>query len=137
MKTKVAITGALSYTGRYVTKNLIQKFGASNLQIVNLENVDLPNPFPKELEIIRVPYTFDEPEKISRAIEGAQMMLGTYWVRFDDHKGGISREQVIKNAKTLIDCAREASVERYVYTSHTQATVDCHIPYIAGKAQVE
>jgi hypothetical protein len=65
------------------------------------------------------------------------MMVGTYWVRFDDHKGGPTREQVIQNAKTLVDCANEADVERYVYTSHTQSDVNCHIPYIAGKAAVE
>jgi hypothetical protein len=44
---------------------------------------------------------------------------------------------VIENAKTLVDCARDANVERYVYTSHTQSDVNCHIPYIAGKAKVE
>ena len=44
---------------------------------------------------------------------------------------------MIENAKTLVDCARDANVERYVYTSHTQSDVNCHIPYIAGKAKVE
>jgi nicotinamidase-related amidase len=64
-------------------------------------------------------------------------MVGTYWVRFDDFKGGPTRSQVIENAKTLVDCARDAGVERYVYTSHTQSDINCHIPYIAGKANVE
>lgn len=44
---------------------------------------------------------------------------------------------MITNAKTLVDCARDAGVERYVYTSHTQSNVNSHIKYIAGKAKVE
>jgi len=37
----------------------------------------------------------------------------------------------------LVDCAKQAGVDRYVYTSHTQSDVNCHIPYISGKARVE
>jgi hypothetical protein len=59
----------LSYTGRYITKQLIERFGASNLRIVNLENVELPNPFKDTgLEIETVPYNFDKPDEIKRKI---------------------------------------------------------------------
>jgi len=92
MKTQVAITGALSYTGRYITKNLIARFGAQNLRIINLENHDLPNPFGPELEMKTIPYSFDNPDAIKREIEGSKLMVGTYWVRFDDFKGGPSRD---------------------------------------------
>ena len=81
------------------------------------------------------PYTFEKPELISKALEGSEFFVATYWVRFDNFK--ISRDSVVDNAKKLVDCAKEAGVERYVYTSHTQSDENCHIPYIAGKAQVE
>jgi len=42
-----------------------------------------------------VPYSFDDPDRLKRAIEGSKLMVGTYWVRFDDHKAGITREKVI------------------------------------------
>lgn len=44
---------------------------------------------------------------------------------------------MIGNCKTLVDCAKQAGVERYVYTSHMQSSVDYHVKYIAGKARVE
>ena len=93
MKTQIAITGALSYTGRYITKNLIERFGAKNLRIINLENFELPNPFKDTgVEIVTTPYTFNDPDQIKRSIEGSKLMVGTYWVRFDDFKGGPTRE---------------------------------------------
>ena len=69
MKTQIAITGALSYTGRYITKSLIDRFGAKNLRIINLENFELPNPFADTgVEIVTTPYTFDKPDSIKKAI---------------------------------------------------------------------
>jgi hypothetical protein len=74
---------------------------------------------------------------MAKALEGADFLVASYWVRFDDYTGGITRNQVIANAKTLVDCAKFAGVKRYVYTSHTKTSVDYPVPYIAGKAVVE
>lgn len=71
--------------------------------------------------MVTVPYDFDKPENMTRALEGSEMFIATYWVRFDDFKGGPTRDQVVKNAMTLVDCAKQAGVDRYVYTSHTQS----------------
>jgi len=137
MKRQFAITGALSYTGRYVTKQLIQRFGASNIKIINIESRKLTNPFSNELEMVTVPFDFEKPVNMSRALEGSEFFLASYWVRFDDFEGGPSRERVVQNAKTLVDAAERAGVGRYVFTSHTQSDPNCFIPYIAGKARVE
>lgn len=72
-----------------------------------------------------------------KSIEGSELMVGTYWIRFDDHKEGLTRDGCVNNAKFLVDCAKKAGVDRYVYTSHTQSDENCFIPYIAGKAKVE
>jgi len=136
MKTQVTITGALSYTGRYITQHLLERCGPRNLRIVNICNRKQQNPFEGTgLEVVDHPYTFDNPSLMTRAMEGSKLCVGTYFTRFDDFK--ISRQQVVNNAKMLVDCARDAGVDRYVYTSHTQSDVNSHIPYIAGKAQVE
>ena len=106
MKKQIAITGALSYTGRYITHQLIERFGAANLRIINFDNRKLPNPFKDtELEMVTKPYTFDKPAEMTAALEGSELFVATYWVRFDDHKI-ITRDTVIDNAKMLVDCAK-------------------------------
>jgi len=37
----------------------------------------------------------------------------------------------------LIDCARKAGVQKIIYTSHTQTSIDSPFPYISEKAKVE
>ena len=133
---QIAITGAFSYTGRYITEQLIQRFGAKNLRIINLNRRKLKNPFQDtELEVVTHPLVFDNRSQLTKALEGSSFFVATYWMRFDHYQ--TARNEVVNNAKMLVDCAKQAGVERYVYTSHTQADVDCHVPYIAGKAQVE
>ena len=136
MREKIALTGAFSYTGRYITKLLIEKIGANNLQIINFTNrKEQCNLSNDPVKITTYPYDFDRPDSIIKALEGCSLFICTYWVRFDNFR--ISRQQVIDNAKLLIDCAKQANVKRCVYTSHTQSDVNSHIPYISGKAQVE
>lgn len=74
---------------------------------------------------------------MTKALEGSEFFLASYWVRFDDYQNGPSRERVVQNAKILVDAAKEADVGRFVFTSHTQSDPNCFIPYISGKAQVE
>jgi len=59
---------------------------------MNIASRQLPNPFPKNLEIINQPFRFDDPEMMTRALEGSEMFVATYWVRFDDFEGGVSRD---------------------------------------------
>lgn len=128
---KVAITGAHSFTGRYVAEILLGK-GAS---IVNLTN------HPNRNWKIHSPRITDhqllfQKEHLVNTLKGCDALVQTYWVRFDDTLG-ISRETVTQNSKLLIDCAREAGVKKVVFTSHTQTSVDSPFPYIREKAKVE
>jgi hypothetical protein len=34
----VAMTGAFSYTGRYIAKELIQRYGPANLRLINIHS---------------------------------------------------------------------------------------------------
>jgi nucleoside-diphosphate-sugar epimerase len=128
---KVAITGAHSFTGRYVAELLLQK----GFSIVNLTNH--PNR-PWKIHsphIIDFPLSF-EKEHLVNCLKGCDVLVQTYWVRFDD-KLGVSRDTVTNNSKMLIDCAREAGVRKVVFTSHTQTSLDSPFPYIREKAKVE
>lgn len=128
---KIAITGAHSFTGRYVAEKLLAK-GAT---IINLTNH--PNRSWKLASdrIIDQSLTFSRPHLV-QTLKGCDALVQTYWVRFDDTLG-VSRETVTNNSKLLIDCAKEAGVRKVVYTSHTQTSLESPFPYIREKARVE
>ena len=80
---KVAITGASSFTGRYVAEQLLSQAGIS---IVNLTNH--PNRTWKihSDRILDYPLTF-EPQHLVKALQGCHALVQTYWVRFDNTLG--------------------------------------------------
>jgi nucleoside-diphosphate-sugar epimerase len=120
---KIAITGAQSYTGRYVTQLLLNK-GA---EIVNLTN-HARDWNIKSNGIKDHPLRFERKHLVD-SLRGCESLVQTYWVRFDNTLG-LSREQVTENSKMLIDCAKEAGVKKIVYTSHTQTSLNSPFDYI-------
>lgn len=84
---KIAITGAQSYTGRYVTRLLLNR----NTTIINLTNHSRPWSIPSPL-IIDKPLHFDRKHLVE-SLRGCEALVQTYWVRFDN-KLGLSRDQV-------------------------------------------
>lgn len=127
---RIAITGAQSYTGRYVTQQLLAQ-GAS---VVNLTNHARNWNIPSD-RITDKALKFDRAHLIE-SLRGCESLVQTYWVRFDD-KLGLTRHQVTENSKMLVDCAKEAGVKKIVYTSHTQTSLDSPYDYIREKAKVE
>lgn len=127
---KIAITGAQSYTGRYVAELLLAK-GKS---ILNLSNHSREWSIKSD-RISNQPLKF-EKDHLVQTLKGCDTLVQTYWVRFDNTLG-VSRDQVTKNSKLLIDSAREAGVKKIIYTSHTQTSLDCPLDYIREKANIE
>jgi nucleoside-diphosphate-sugar epimerase len=127
---KIAITGAQSYTGRYVTQLMLAK-GAS---VVNLTNHSRDWNI-KSSNIVDRPLKFDRAHLVE-TLRGCESLVQTYWVRFDNTLG-LTRDQVTQNSRMLIDCAREAGVKKIVYTSHTQTSANSPFDYIREKAKVE
>lgn len=127
---KIAITGAQSYTGRYVTELMLGR-GA---KIVNLTNHSRPWNIQSS-NIIDRPLKFDRKQLIE-SLQGCETLVQTYWVRFDNTLG-FSREQITNNSKMLVDCAKEAGVKKIVYTSHTQTSLNSPFDYIREKAKME
>jgi hypothetical protein len=69
------------------------------------------------------PLNFNDPLNLTKSLEGADTLLCTYWIRFDDY-GGKNRSLAIQNVKTLVDCAKKAQVKKIIYTSHTNTSID-------------
>lgn len=124
------VTGALSYTGKYITRRLL----AAGRRVVTLTNhPDRANPFGASVQ--PVPYRFDDPEALAASLRGADTLYNTYWVRFDHADRGHSR--AVDNTRTLFAAAARAGIKRIVHISVTGADTSSPLSYYRGKGQQE
>ncbi|HTT34155.1 MAG TPA: NAD(P)H-binding protein [Methylomirabilota bacterium] len=130
MPETVVITGALSYTGKYATRLLLDR----GYEIRTLTNHPRrENPFGERVQIF--PYCFDEPKKLTGTLRGATILVNTYWVRFPH--GDATFERAIENTRTLIAAAKNAGVKRIVHVSIANPSLDSPMGYYKGKARLE
>ena len=124
------VTGAFSYQGRYLTQLLLDR--GDRVRTLT-GHPDRPHPFGDRVEAH--PFNFDRPEELVKSLAGARAFFNTYWVRFN--YGKTTYDQAVENSRTLIRCAREAGVGRFIHTSITNPSEDSPFPYFRGKALVE
>jgi nucleoside-diphosphate-sugar epimerase len=130
VNTTVVITGALSYTGKYATRMLLEQ----GYRVRTLTgHPDRENEFGDRVEIH--PYNFERPEELRRSLESASTLINTYWARFP-HRG-VTFETAVRNSRILIEAARDAGVKRIVHVSIANPSPDSPLGYYRGKAQVE
>ncbi len=125
-----AVTGAYGFSGKYITKILLEK-GIKVRNITNSPNRE--NPFGENVETYS--YNFDKPELLVKSLEGVKVLYNTYWVRFN-HKG-FKHSEAVDNSIILFDAAKKAGVERIVHTSITNPSEDSSYEYFSGKAILE
>jgi uncharacterized protein YbjT (DUF2867 family) len=124
------VTGAYGYSGRYIAARLLEK-GERVRTLTN--STARENPFGDRVEA--VPYHFDDPGALRQALEGAEVLYNTYWVRFD-HRD-FQQSSAIANTKRLFEAAKAAGVRRVVHVSITNPSADSPLPYFRGKAILE
>lgn len=124
------VTGAFSYTGKYITGRLLS-IGERVRTITG--HPDRENPFGDEVEVF--PYSFDKPAELVGSLREVDTLYNTYWVRFS--YGETSFDQAVDNTKILIESAKEAGVRKIVHTSITNADQESTLPYFRGKGIVE
>jgi NADH dehydrogenase len=126
----VAVTGAFSYTGRYIARHLLDQ----DYPVITLTNhTHRANLF--EGQIRAYPYHFDQPQALAASLEGVSTLYNTYWVRFD--RGLISFNQAIANTRLLIQAAKTAGVKRLVHISVSNPPPVSPFPYFQGKYTLE
>ena len=124
------VTGAFSYTGRYVAKRLLHQ----GVDVRTLtRSTGRENPFGGLVKAF--PLDFTNPDGIRRAMEGAGVLYNTYWIRFG--RGGTTFDQAVENTKVLFEAATNAGVARIVHFSVANASSDSRLPYFRGKGQTE
>jgi len=126
----VVITGALSYTGKYATRILLSR----GYRIRTLTyHPERENPFGDRVQVF--PYTFEDPEQLTRTMQGASTLINTYWLRFP--RGSSTFEAAVQNTRTLISAAKNAGIQRIVHVSIANPSLESKLAYYRGKAQLE
>lgn len=126
---KIAVTGAFSYSGKYITKRLLAR-GEEVLTLTGHPN--RPDPFSGKVKAY--PLDFDEAS-MTRSLQSADVLVNTYWVRFD--KGENTQPRAVENTRKLINAAKAAGVKRVVHISITNPSAESRLPYFWGKAANE
>lgn len=126
---KIAVTGAFSYSGKYITQRLL----ARGEEVITLTgHPNRPDPFDGKVKAF--PLDFDEAG-MTESLRGADVLVNTYWVRFD--KGENTQPRAVENTRKLVNSAVKAGVKRIVHISIANPSADSHLPYYWGKAANE
>lgn len=129
MKTH-AVTGALSYSGKYIARELLK----NNINLITLTNSPhKPNPFGYKIKVL--PLSFNNEELLIKNLRQVNVLYNTYWVRFD-HKR-FTHSTAVDNTLKLFEAAKKAGVKRIVHYSITNPDENSHLPYFKGKAVLE
>lgn len=131
MKT-IAITGVLGYSGRYIAAEAVRR----GWKVIGLTDSAERLPNPAGYELRPMPWSPGG----EHALRGADVLVNTYWVRFD-YKGLFHSEfshlMAVLNTQKMFHAAKEAGVKRIVHTSITNPAADSWLPYFSGKARLE
>ena len=124
------VTGAFSYSGAYIAERLL----AQRRQVRTLTaHPDRAHPLNERIKAL--PYRFDDPVALARALTGVTTLYNTYWVRFEH--GSATYERAVRNSRALFHAARRAGVTRIVHLSIANPSLESELPYYRGKALVE
>jgi nucleoside-diphosphate-sugar epimerase len=124
------VTGAFSYTGKYITRQLL----SMGKRVRTLTGRSDHEKFFGS-QVTTSPFNFDNLSLLTESLRGAATLYNTYWVRFSH--GQVTFDKAIENTKTLIKAAEAAGVRRIVHISITNPSQESPFPYFRGKALVE
>jgi NADH dehydrogenase len=127
---KYAVTGAFSYSGKYITQRLL----ARREEVITLTaHPDRPDPFHGQVPVF--PLDFSDAPGLVNSLRGVDTFFNTYWVRFD--KGSNTQPAAVENTRILVRAAAQAGVRRIVHISISNPSTDSPLPYFWGKAANE
>ncbi len=126
---KIAVTGAFSYSGKYITRRLLER-GEEVITLTGHPN--RPDPFGGRVRAY--PLDFDEAG-MAQSLQGVEVLVNTYWVRFDKEQN--TQPRAVENTRKLVNAAKAAGVKRIVHISITNPSAESHLPYFWGKAANE
>lgn len=124
------MTGALGYTGKYITRRLLSQ-GKTVRTLTGRPG--RTNPFGEHVSV--APFSFDDPGSLTKSLDGADVLINTYWIRFA--YGDLTFNRAVENTRVLFQAAKDAGVRRIVHVSITNALSSSPLPYFRGKGLLE
>ena len=109
-----AVTGATSFTGRFIAERLAE----GGHEVRNLTRLELA-----------------DGDRLAAALAGTDTLYNTFWIRFE--RGAITYDWAIQRSRLLFQAARRAGVRRIVHISVINASHDAPTAYFRAKAVVE
>ena len=133
----VAVTGAWSYSGRWVAAELL----ARGFRVVSLTSRPVPDADPHRGLVEHRPYNF-APGGLARTLEDVDVLACGYWSRHEHrpigHRGPwTSHALAVRRSRLLVEAAVRAGVRRLVWTSVANPGLDPDLSFYVGKAHVE
>ena len=125
-----AVTGATSYTGRFIAERLVAA-GRSVLDLTRSPRV--PHPLGEAASSAAL--DFDHPDRLAQALDGVHTLYNTFWIRFE--RGPFTYAWAIERSRILFAAAKRAGVRRIVHISVVNAAHDAPTAYFRAKATVE
>jgi NADH dehydrogenase len=125
-----AVTGATSYTGRFIGERLVSA-GRTVLDLTR--NPRVPHPLGEAVSSALL--DFDHPDRLAHALGGVDTLYNTFWIRFE--RGPITHAWAIERTRILFEAAQRAGVRRIVHISVINAARDAPTAYFRAKATVE
>ena len=128
---RIAVTGAYGFSGKYIARRLLDL----EHDVITLTNSPhRANPFGESVKAF--PYNFSKPLELENSLRGVDVLINTYWVRFNKPPY-FSFAQAVVNATVLFDSAKRAGVRRLIHISITHPNRCSDLPYFRGKAEIE
>ena len=125
---KIAITGAFSYSGRYIAKRLLER-GEEIITLTGHPN--RPDPFNGKIKAY--PLDFNNEEELTKSLKGVEVLVNTYWIRFD-YKDN-TQTRAVESTQKLINAASRAGVKRIVHISITNPSADSAPALLPGQSR--
>ncbi|MEE8170010.1 MAG: NAD(P)H-binding protein [Phycisphaerae bacterium] len=124
------VTGAFGFTGGRIAAGLLQR----GVRVRSLTNRS-PGEDSFDGRVEAVSYRFDDVPRLTDALRGARVLYNTYWIRYPHRHA--THSDAVRNSKTLIRCAVDAGIRRFVHISVSNPDEDSPLSYFRGKAEVE
>jgi NADH dehydrogenase len=126
-----AVTGAFGFSGRYVTKRLLD---AGETVLTLTGSPHRPNPFGGKVKAH--PFRFGDVKAMAASLAGTDVLYNTYWVRFN-RAGLFGHADAVRHTEALFEAAKLANVRRVVHVSITNPDERSPLEYFQGKGRLE